>query len=74
MFLAWYNTGEVFRSGCCYRRGNGKIFYFQPGHETGNSFFVPEVRQVYRNAARWAFPDRRDEKLDCPWVAPLEQV
>ena len=74
VFLAWYNTGEVFRSGCCFHRGLGKVFYFQPGHETGNSFFVPEVRRIYRNAARWACPDRRDAALDCPWVAPLEQV
>ena len=74
VFIGWYNTGEVFRSGCCFHRGNGRIFYFQPGHETGNSFFVPEVRRIYRNAARWAAPVLRVDEVTCPWVAPLENV
>ncbi len=74
VFLAWYNTGEVFRAGCCFHRGNGRIFYFQPGHETGNSFFVPEVQQVYRNAARWAAPVLRVSEIDCPHIPELEKV
>ncbi len=72
VFLGWFNTGEVFRAGCCFRRGLGRIFYFQPGHETGNSFFVPEVRQIWRNAARWAAPVARVEELTCPHTEPLE--
>ena len=74
VLLGWYNTGEVFRSGCCFFRGNGRIFYFQPGHETDTSYFIPAVRQIYRNAARWAAPVRRDTELVCPFVPPLEQV
>ena len=34
VFLSWFPGGEVFRSGCCYTRGSGKIFYFRPGHES----------------------------------------
>ena len=34
VFVSWFQGGEVFRSGCCYYRGEGKIFYFRPGHET----------------------------------------
>ena len=34
VFISWFSGGEVFRSGCCYNRGLGKIFYFRPGHET----------------------------------------
>ena len=34
--------------------GNGKIFYFPPGHETYPIFFNPVVQQVLRNAVRWA--------------------
>ncbi|MGH2522194.1 MAG: ThuA domain-containing protein, partial [Anaerolineales bacterium] len=49
--------GEVFRSGCCYRRGKGKIFYFRPGHETRPIYHQPEVLRVIANAARWAAPD-----------------
>ena len=33
IFVSWFPGGEVFRSGCCYYRGRGKIFYFRPGHE-----------------------------------------
>lgn len=74
VFLGWYDTGEVFRSGFCFHRGNGRIFYFQPGHETAKSFFVPEVQTIYRNAAHWAAPVLRVDKVECPWAAPLEQV
>lgn len=74
VFLGWYNTGEVFRSGCCFYRGNGRIFYFQPGHETDGAYTVPAVRQVMRNAARWAAPIHRVEALDCPMIPPLEPV
>lgn len=74
VFLAWYNTGEVFRAGCCFYRGNGRIFYFQPGHETCRSYHVPEVRQVIRNAAHWAVPQNRIPELECPFVPALEKV
>ena len=30
VFISWFEGGEVFRSGLCYKRGNGKIFYFRP--------------------------------------------
>merc|ERR1711959_86320 len=32
VFISWFPGGEVFRSGCCYYRGKGKVFYFRPGH------------------------------------------
>ena len=38
IFIGWFNGGEVFRSGCTWVRGNGRIFYFQPGHETNSAF------------------------------------
>ena len=56
VFISWFAGGEVFRSGCTWTRGLGKIFYFQPGHETQRSYYVPEVRQVIKNAVRWANP------------------
>ena len=31
VFISWFEGGEVFRSGCCYQRGQGKVFYFRPG-------------------------------------------
>ena len=56
VFLSWFKGGEVFRSGCCYTRGLGKIFYFRPGHESYPTYFNPEIRRVIANAARWAAP------------------
>ena len=54
VFVSWFAGGEVFRSGCCYPRGRGKIFYFRPGHETYPTYFHTDVRRVIANAARWA--------------------
>ena len=56
VFVSWFGGGEVFRSGCCYRRGRGRIFYFRPGHETNASYHNPDVGRVIRNAVRWAAP------------------
>jgi trehalose utilization protein len=54
VLVSWFQGGEVFRSGCCYERGRGRIFYFRPGHETHPTYFHPGVRTVIANAARWA--------------------
>lgn len=56
VFVSWFGGGEVFRSGLCYRRGLGRIFYFRPGHEENPSYHNPDVRRVINNAARWAAP------------------
>ena len=53
VFVSWFQGGEVFRSGCCYYRGRGKIFYFRPGHETYPIFYQPEVQHVLGNGVRW---------------------
>lgn len=60
IFISWFPEGEVFRSGCTYRRGNGKIFYFQPGHETYNSYYNEAVQKVIKNAVHWATPDKNN--------------
>jgi len=56
VLVSWFEGGNVFRSGCCFHRGNGKIFYFRPGHETYPIFHQPLIRQVLANAVRWAAP------------------
>ena len=56
VFVSWFTGGEVFRSGCCYSRGRGKVFYFRPGHESFPTYFHPDVRRVLVNAVRWAAP------------------
>ena len=54
IFVSWFAGGEVFRSGCCFHRGRGKIFYFRPGHQTLPIYHNKEVLQVIANAAKWA--------------------
>jgi len=73
LFIGGYSGGEVFRSGCLYERGNGKIFYFQPGHETFPTFYDPNVQTVIRNAVRFVAPAYR-RMTDCPHVRPLVEV
>jgi len=56
LMMSWFEGGEVFRSGFTLQRGNGKLFYFRPGHETFPSFYDPNVLKVISNAIRWAKP------------------
>ena len=56
VFISWFSGGEVFRSDCCYNRGRGHIFYFQPGHETFPTYHNPDIQKVICNAVRWAAP------------------
>ena len=54
VFYSYFQPGEEFRSGCCWTRGKGRIFYFRPGHETFRVMYQPEVKRVLCNAACWA--------------------
>ncbi|MBC8163361.1 MAG: ThuA domain-containing protein [Roseiflexaceae bacterium] len=56
VMVSWFSGGEVFRSGCCYTRGRGKVFYFRPGHESYPTYFNEHVRRVIANGVRWAAP------------------
>lgn len=73
LFLSWFQGGEVFRSGCTWKRGNGKIFYFRPGHESYPTYFQKEVQLVLRNAAHWARPEGSRWIDACPNV-PIEKA
>lgn len=73
VFIGSFEGGEVFRAGCCYKRFNGKIFYFQPGHETFPTYKNSDVITVIKNAIYWANPIYRVAELECPHVKkPLE--
>jgi trehalose utilization protein len=56
VLISSFSGGEVFRSGCCWTRGAGRIFYFRPGHETFPSYHDKNVLKVIENAVRWAAP------------------
>lgn len=73
ILISWFQGGEVFRSGCCFYRGRGKIFYFRPGHETYPTYHQPEVLRVIANAVRWAAPVHGPE-IGHQWHAPLERL
>ena len=66
VFITAYEGGEVFRSGCCWERENGKVFYFQPGHETFPVYHNAEVQTIIKNAIRWAYNPHRVAELSCP--------
>jgi trehalose utilization protein len=73
VFNSWFEGGEVFRSGCCYTRGSGRIFYFRPGHETYPIYYQDEIKQVLANAVEWAAPgDGPTPSFDN--VDPLEEL
>ena len=70
VFGSWFEDGNIFRSGACFLRGAGKVFYFQPGHETCKSFFNPYVRRIITNAVYWAQPSVCGQELvdKCPHI------
>lgn len=77
VLISWYQGGEVFRSGCCWHRGKGKVFYFSSGHETLPIYYQKEVQQVILNGVRWAAPVNGPYKDLAPCVqikVPPEKV
>ncbi|MBR7132163.1 MAG: ThuA domain-containing protein [Clostridia bacterium] len=73
VFIGNFEGGEVFRAGCCWRKEYGKVFYFQPGHETFPIFHNRQILKVIKNAIHWAKPGYRVSELECPHVKkPLE--
>ena len=73
IFISWFQGGEVFRSGCTWQRGHGKIFYFRPGHETYPIFHDKNIVKVLTNAVRWAKPQIKKPDR-CDKVEPLEKL
>ena len=74
VFVSWFEGGEVFRSGCCFFRGRGRIFYFRPGHETHPVYYQAEVQRVIRNAVRWAAPSGKGKTTYGHRPEPLEAL
>jgi trehalose utilization protein len=56
VFVSSFAGGEVFRGGCCFRRGRGRIFYFSPGDQDYPVYHHPDIQRVIANAVRWAAP------------------
>ncbi|UPM52561.1 ThuA domain-containing protein [Gottfriedia acidiceleris] len=60
VLVSWFKGGEVFRSGCTFKRGSGKIFYFRPGHETYPTYHHKDVQKIIINAVNWANKSKRN--------------
>ncbi|MEB7724176.1 MULTISPECIES: ThuA domain-containing protein [Mammaliicoccus] len=73
VFISWFEGGEVFRSGATFKRGNGKIFYFRPGHESYPTYYNKEIQQVIKNAVEWAC-NRNTPKHQYGNAQPLEKI
>jgi trehalose utilization protein len=74
VFTSWFKGGEIFRSGCCYNRGYGRVFYFQPGHETYPSYYNENVQKVIKNAVRWCKPTTMLGSITAMKSDPLENL
>jgi trehalose utilization protein len=73
LMISWFEGGEVFRSGCTYQRGKGKIFYFRPGHETYPTYYHKDVQRVIMNAVKWAKPTELPKPVYGN-AKPLEEI
>jgi trehalose utilization protein len=73
IFTSWFEGGEIFRSGCTFKRGNGKIFYFRPGHETYPTYHNEQVQQVIKNAVNYVKPVNRNRPVYGN-AKPLEMI
>jgi trehalose utilization protein len=73
LMISWFEGGEVFRSGCTYSRGKGKVFYFRPGHETYPTYYNKEIQRVISNAAHWAKPTELPKPVYGN-AKPLEEI
>ncbi len=70
VFISWFSGGEVFRSGCVFKRGRGKIFYFRPGHESVPTYYNEEIQKVLVNAANYV-NGKKDSSYGYGWAAPV---
>jgi trehalose utilization protein len=73
VFSSWFAGGEVFRSGCVWTRGNGRVFYFRPGHETFPIYYDENIRRILINAAEWTAA-RVKIQFSCPNVPAIEPI
>ncbi len=69
VFGSWFQHGNIFRSGCTFYRGMGRVFYFQPGHEVCRSFYNSNCQKIITNAVRWARPHMDTAIVnECPYT------
>ncbi|MBQ8663762.1 MAG: ThuA domain-containing protein [Eubacterium sp.] len=74
VFTSWFEGGSVFRGGCTWTRGMGKVFYFHVGHDTYPTFYNKNIQKIIENAVFWTAPQMGKRSLLCEeepaWVRP----
>jgi trehalose utilization protein len=61
VFEERWDLGERFRGGCVWKLGQGRVFYFRPGHETFSVFKQPETLTIMENAVKWLGSETKGE-------------
>lgn len=69
VFISSFSGGEVFRSGCGWRRGHGRVFYFRSGDQDYPVYHQAEVRRIIANAVAWAAPPDSERHLPAVFEA-----
>jgi hypothetical protein len=54
IFEEQWDDGSNFTSGCAWKVGKGKVFYFRPGHETYDIYKQEFPLRIVANVVRWA--------------------
>ena len=75
VFISSFEGGEVFRSGCCYHRGAGRVAYFSPGDQEYPVYHQPEIQRAIANCVAWCggaaasndAPERRSGNAPRDW-------
>ena len=73
VFISWFQGGEVMRSGCVWKRGRGKVFFFRPGHETNPTYRQKEVQRIILNAIEYIKPDEVVAPYGAPKILPAPE-
>ena len=68
VFISSFGGGEAFRSGVTFTRGLGRIFYFQPGHETYPVYHQAEVLKVIENGVLWVAPQEMTKPIEGHYI------
>jgi trehalose utilization protein len=66
VFISSFAGGEVFRGGCTWTRGAGRIFYFSPGDQDYPVYHHPDIKRVLANGVEWAAPRLRGLETGSP--------
>ncbi|MBE7068599.1 MAG: trehalose utilization protein ThuA [Clostridiales bacterium] len=56
VMAGWFQGGEIMRSCAVWKRVNGKVVFFQPGHETNPTYRIPAIQKILLNVAEYAKP------------------